>query len=353
MKRLAVLIAVMLGSALGGCAANGAGPVVSRIAFGSCAKQDRPQPIWEAVVDSRPDLFLFIGDAVYADTEDMQVMRSAYAKLAAVPGYRKLGETCPILATWDDHEYGVDDGGAEYPQRAESQRVFLEALGETRHSARWERAGVYDARLFGPANRRVQVILLDTRYFRGPLARGDSRLPGVGPYVPGLDTSVTMLGAAQWRWLEAQLRVPARLRIIASSIQVLAEGHGWEKWMNLPHERRRLFELIRDCKADGVMFISGDRHFAELSVMDADLGYPVYDLTSSGLNCGLPGWYVEPNRHRVGEIQWCDNFGLITIDWDQPDPEICLEIRRVDGSVALRHCVNLSEVGAGSAGRSP
>ena len=94
---------------------------VTRIALGSCADQDKPQPIWEAIVAQQPQLFLFLGDNVYADTEDMAVMRATYAKLAAIPGYQKLKATCPVLAIWDDHDYGVNDGGAEFAKRAEAK----------------------------------------------------------------------------------------------------------------------------------------------------------------------------------------------------------------------------------------
>ncbi len=317
---------------------------VCRIAFGSCAKQDRPQPIWDAVLAADPDLFLFIGDAVYAETTDMNLMRAQFDRLNAVPGYRALRSHCPVLATWDDNDYGLDDGGAAYPMRAEAQQVFLDAFDVPAGSARRTRRGVYHAETFGSRDKRVQVILLDTRYFRGLLTRRDNRTPAVGPYVPGRDTRVTMLGDEQWRWLEQRLREPARVRIIASSIQVVAEDHGWEKWMNLPHERACLFDLIRKCRAGGVVFISGDRHAAELSAMDGGVGYTLHDLTSSGMNCALAGWYEEPNRHRVGEKIWADNFGLITIEWDTPDPELCFEIRGTDASVMTRHCVRLGDL---------
>ena len=58
--------------------------------------------------------------------------------------------------------------------------------------------------------------------------------------------------------------------------------------MNFPHERERLYKLLRDTRAGGVVLLSGDRHLAELSVTDAGLGYPLFDLTSSGLNQGSP-----------------------------------------------------------------
>ena len=93
-----------------------------RIAFGSCARQDKPQPIWDAVLDSSPDLFIFLGDNIYGDTHDMAVLRGKYAELAAQPGFRRLAEQVPILATWDDHDYGENDAGSEYPHKEASDR---------------------------------------------------------------------------------------------------------------------------------------------------------------------------------------------------------------------------------------
>ena len=80
---------------------------------------------------TQPELFLFLGDNIYADTENMDVMRAKYAKLAAMPGFKALRERCPILATWDDHDLGVNDGGSEYPRKEESQQVFLDFFGDS------------------------------------------------------------------------------------------------------------------------------------------------------------------------------------------------------------------------------
>ena len=116
-----------------------------------------------------------------------------------------------------------------------------------------------------------------------------------------------MLGEPQWKLLEEQLRTPADLRIIASSIQVVSQEHDSEKWMNLPHERERLYRLIRDTRASGVLFVSGDVHRGEISAMDGGVGYPLYDLTASGLSEGsitkvrFADW---PNRYRIGTVDW-------------------------------------------------
>jgi alkaline phosphatase D len=334
---------------------------LSRIAFGSCAKQDQPQPIWDAVVAARPQLFILLGDNIYADTDDMTVLRAKYQVLANQPGFKLLKQTCPLLATWDDHDYGANDAGGEYPKKAESQQVFLDFFGAPASDPRRTRPGVYNAQTFGPPGRRVQVILLDLRYFRSPLKHGFSAgEPGEGlegPYGPNLDAGATILGRAQWKWLDEQLRQPADLRLIGSSVQVISHEHGYESWANFPAERERLLRLIRDTHAKGVVFLSGDRHEADISRLPASdppgVGYPLFDITSSSLN-QKSGTYTkakvefrnEINSYRVGSIYLEENFGLIDIDWNQSDPLVRLQVRDVQGNVVLQQRVTLGQLDA-------
>jgi alkaline phosphatase D len=315
-----------------------------RIAFGSCASQERPQPIWDAIVAAKPELFLFLGNNIYADTDNVAVLKSKYAQLAAVSGYQKLLQTCPLVyATWDDHDYGTPDAGADFPNRAASQRAFLDFFHEPDASPRRKRDGVYVALQFGTEGKRVQIILLDTRYFRSPLKRTANGL------VASTDPAATILGPAQWQWLEEQLRFPADLRLIGSSIQVVAEDHSFEKWMNFPAERERLFKLLRDTKATGVVCLSGNRQLAELSQMDAGLGYPLFDLTSSGLNMANRRWRpAEPNRHRVATMTSGDNFGIVTIDWDRSPPQVSLQAHDVTGEIAFQQKLDLTTLKPGS-----
>ena len=330
-------------------AADGDKKAISRIAFGSCLHQDRAQPIWAPLLAAKPELFLFLGDNIYADTEDMDAMRKMYAQLGEQPGYRKLRKACAVLATWDDHDYGKDDAGAEYPKKKESQQAFLDFFGVPKDSPRRKREGVYHSEVFGPVGKRVQIILLDTRYHRSKLKK-DPKLPrNRGQYVANTDEGATILGAEQWKWLAKQLEVPAELRLICSSVQVIAQEHGFEKWMNFPNERRKLFELIRDKKAAGVIFLSGDRHLAELSSMDGGAGYPFYDLTSSGLNVANKRFRaVEPNRHRLAIMDVGNNFGMVRIDWGREDgPLVALEIHDEDGDVTIRHKLPLARLRPG------
>lgn len=320
---------------------------LSRIAFGSCAKEANPQPIWESIVAAEPDLFLFIGDNIYGDSMEVGVLREKWGKLGAKPGYQKLKQTCPIMATWDDHDYGWNDAGSEYRLKRESQQLFLDFFDEPKNSPRRNREGIYDAKIIGPPDQAVQIILLDTRYHRSKLLKDRNmteRGEGItGPYVPKHDPQSTMLGAAQWSWLAKQLKQPAKLRIIATSIQLVSNEHRWEKWGNLPHERDRFFQLLRKTKAGGVIAISGDRHTAEISRMDAGLGYPLYDITSSSLN--QPHiWRSELNPHRVGGMYYDENFGIISIDWTEEDPIIRMQILDIKGRVAIQQRHKLSEL---------
>lgn len=331
---------------------------VSRIALGSCAKQDRPMPIWSAVSGFKPDVLLLLGDNVYGDTEDMAVLRGKYDLLAADRGFGAVRNTVPIVAVWDDHDYGVDDGGREYPTKKESQQVFLDFFGIPADAAVRKREGIYRQVVVGPPGRRVQIICLDTRFHRSPLASipREERVKGRGSYVPSDDPEATMLGAAQWEWLEKVLRQPADVRIVLSSIQVASTEHGYEHWGNFPAERARLLKTLRESEATGVIVVSGDRHSAEISMIpagDGGLAYPLFDLTASSLNQPKRvDQDDEPNRHRVGSRFHGENFGSLEIDWessaDGGSPAVRLAIHDVDGKV-----VRSAEIPAGELAPAP
>lgn len=338
--RLAALAGLALASALP------AQPIVDEIAFGSCIRNVE-HPMLARALTLPMDVFVFLGDNIYADTQDMAVMRAKYDALKASPFFRELRSRVPILATWDDHDLGANDAGADYPKRREAKEEFLRWLDEPADSPRRQREGVYDARVFGPPGKRVQFVLLDTRYFRGPLKRvprTEQTLVG-GVYVPNPDRSVPLLGEAQWRWLREQLRQPAELRVIVSSIQFVSEFSGAEAWANLPHEKQRMLDLLRETRAAGVIFISGDRHWCELSRMDGPTGYPLYDLTASSLTEKHPRGTPSENQYRAIPVTYHDvNVGHLRIDWSAPDPRIAWKIVDVDGKPRLEHEFRLSQL---------
>ncbi len=335
------------------------GRTLTRIGFGSCAESSKPQPIWDAVHARKLDLFVFLGDNIYGDTRDMSVLRGKYAELAAQPGFARLRAETPLVAIWDDHDYGENDAGGEYPMKEESRRIFLDFWGEPADSPRRDRDGVYASYVFGPPGRRVQVILPDLRYNRTALvaqdfggadfetwarARLSKGLDVPGPYARNPDPKATMLGERQWQWLERQFEVPAELRLFASSLQVLADFTGWESWVGFERERERLFDLIRRTKANGVVFLSGDIHYAELSKLDVNVPYTFWDVTSSGLT---EEWAVPtPNANRASEVLAQANFGYIDIDWQGASTRLGLGIVDAAGKTRMSWNLDLASLSA-------
>jgi len=313
------------------------------IAFGSCSHQSRSQSFWEPILTHKPDYFIFGGDNIYSDTYNMELQWKKYQQLAAHEGFKKLKKQSVILATWDDHDYGLNDSGAEFREKEGSRENFLNFWEVPKKSPRRQNPGVCDARIIDVEGRRLQFILLDTRFFRSELVKRENRAEGEGRYGQNRSRTATVLGQEQWAWLEEQLRQPADIRIVVSSIQVVPEDHYWESWINFPLERTRLFRMIKATKANGIIFLTGDRHMAELSRHDKAVGYPLYDLTSSGLNMGRGGYWPEPNRHRVGEQFFENNFGMVIIDWEK-DPAISLQIRDTRNRVILEEKINLSTI---------
>lgn len=316
---------------------------LTRIGFGSCLDQNHEHPILDAVRRRDFDLFLMLGDNVYGDVAsptDMTELRQAYEKQAGNPRFDALRRTTPMLATWDDHDYGLSDAGATFSGRHLAEQLFDQFWRIPPGSASRARPGIYEAHMFGPPGKRVQILLLDTRFFRSDLKKSNDE---GRRYDPDPNPNKTMLGNDQWRWLEAELEKPAELRLLVSSIQVLAEGHGWEAWRTLPKERHRLYEVIQRTGAEGLVILSGDRHRAAIYRRDDVIGYPLYEITSSSLN-RPSSWSEEPGPFRLGRSYPFENFGALSIDWQIGT--LRLEVAGLEGGVVLRHLIHLETLAA-------
>ena len=317
--------------------AQAAAPL-TRIAFGSCADEDKPQPIWDAVLAYRPELFIFAGDNVYGDSTDgkpvvnpldlIPALKDSYERAKKVPGLMAVKNNIRHLAIWDDHDYGLNDGGADFSGKHDAKALFLDFWNVPANDPRRSRDGLYHSEIVGAAGKRAQIILLDTRFFRSPLKRDPAGSSGLGRYVPDDDPAKTILGEAQWAWLGEQLRQPAELRLIVSTVQVLADGHKWERWGNFPLELQKLRDLIGGTRANGVVLLSGDRHIGGLYRDAGGLPYPLVEITSSGLT---ESWANSPENsaNSVGAIYGAVNFGTVDIDWWER--RVTLALRGMNG----------------------
>lgn len=339
---------------LAGCASPPAIPATAqahatgkttRIAFGSCIDQNKPQPIWGSILAAQPDLFIFGGDNVYASDVpfSLEKLETAYATLAANSGFAKLRRTVPHVAIWDDHDYGKNDAGVEFSNKQIAKNAFLKFWNVPEADARHSREGLYHAQTTGAPGQRLQIILLDVRWARSSWKPTDQRnAPGKERYVPDASPAKTMLGEAQWQWLEQQLREPADLRLIVSGIQVVTNGHGWEGWGLFPLERQRLYQLIASTQANGVVFLSGDRHIGALYAEPSAGPYPMLEITSSGMT---HAWAQakEAGPNRLGELVGENHFGLVDVDWTAR--RVRLSIQNLAGATLRQHEIALRDLG--------
>lgn len=269
---LVVSLSVIL-FAYGPSLAQGAGKF--KILFGSCLNQNRSVAVMDAIYGQNPDMFIFLGDNVYGASEDAALteLKKAYAKADGFLNRTRLGE---INAIWDDYDFGRNDGGGDYPHKEAAERIFLDFWQVPQNDERRGRPGIYFSREKMLGGTRLQIIYLDTRYFRSPLEKSPEKH---AKYAANRNPGATILGRAQWAWLEKEIAKPADIRIIASSIQVLATSHGLEKWANFPAERSKLLSMIDARNGGRTVLLSGDRHFSSFYELDGLL-----ELTSSSLN---------------------------------------------------------------------
>lgn len=312
-----------------------------KIAFGSCAHEDKDQPLLSVVADQQPDLFIYLGDNIYGDTRDMNLLKNKYAKLAAKPEFQELTSRTKILSVWDDHDYGENDSGRHYPFKKDSKEIFMDFWKVSPDSDRRKHEGIYGVEYIQAGSKKIQIILLDTRTFRDDLIHREPNNPSFkNDYIPHKDADSTLLGVAQWAWLAKELSQPADLRIVASSLQFGHEYNGYESWTNFPHERARFVDLIKSTQANGVIFISGDVHWGEISKLRTNNIYPLYDVTSSGIT---QTWYsTESNTNRIGPVITQNNYGLIEVHLEE-DPAIQLSLWDING-VVNEHWISLSDL---------
>ncbi len=298
--------------------------VVDKFVFGSCAHQKRPQPIWKAILETQPDFYLSLGDTVYASKPEDQPISEAYRLQSAHPDFQEFRKAVPLMGTWDDHDFGQNDGGAFNPLQTEAKRDYLRNMTNDAAEIPENRKGVYHSFLLGKNAQTLQVVLLDTRSYRDELEKNQKPKHDLDIYQSTQDSKKTVLGEEQWLWLEAELKKPAGFRVIASSIQIIPQEHGFEKWQNFPHERDRLLTLLKKLKVKNVILLSGDRHSGEFSQINLPGLGKIWEITASGINRNstIKG---EKNQYRRSEFIVESNFGEISIDWTQKTASLSLK----------------------------
>lgn len=297
------------------------------IAFGSCNRQDLPQPIWDVVVNDNPDLWLWLGDNIYGDSDSMTVLKAKYNLQLSNEGYKRLIARTKVMGTWDDHDFGRNDAGIGYPFKKESQQLALDFLKISKESPLRKIDGLYSSNSFTVGAKTIKVILLDGRYHRDTLIKDESK-----KYVP--NTTGDILGEAQWRWLKQELQSQADVYIIGSGIQIVSKEHTFEKWANFPNARKRLLNLLIDAKINGAILLSGDRHIGEFSKMEVDgLKFPLFDITASGLSHSATEIKSEPNQYRIGPLINQKHYGLLNFSDNGDKITVKIQLKGIETDV--------------------
>ena len=307
--------------------------LLERIVFGSCNKQWLDQSYWKIIENEQADLWIWMGDIIYSDTEDMDALKLQYDIQKGHEEYVDFSDSIDILGIYDDHDYGVNDGGASYPKRLESRDLLFDFLDIPEASKERLHEGAYQSYLYGPENRKVKILLLDGRYFRDEL---QSDVETNHRYLP--NENGTYLGKEQWQWLENEIQdSEAALNLIVSGIQVIPTQHYFEKWSNFPNERKRLFELLDKNEKTNTVFLSGDRHVAEFMHMEWE-GVNYYELTSSGMTHSYEK-ADEENQYRISPLISSKNYGQLVLDWEEDVLKVNFQIHHIDGSLLYEYMV--------------
>ncbi|MDC2972563.1 alkaline phosphatase family protein [Gammaproteobacteria bacterium] len=270
------------------------------IGLGSCLDQDYPQPIWQSIKKEDLNYFIFLGDNVYGDTPSgsLRKMKSAYDKQKKVlPDFLN---DISIFSIWDDHDFGINDGGADYRFKRQAQELYIDFWEIPKEDDRSNRDGIYFSKNKIFFDKKFKFIFLDTRFFRSKLKGKKSN------YIENIDPNATILGDAQWMWLENELKNDFDFLFIFSSIQIIAKDHRFEKWSNFPNERVKLFELLEKFN-DKTIFFSGDRHRAGIYKKNG-----IIEVTSSSMN--KPGSFSnETDSYLLGKTYPQENYSVLKI----------------------------------------
>ncbi len=283
---------------------------LQRFAFGSCSKQTHTQKAWKVLAHEAPDFFLWGGDNVYADTDSEAQMRATYAVQNAVEDYRAFKAVTPVIGNWDDHDFGINNGGGSFSFKKMSQSIFLDFVEEPQDSPRRTQEGIYTSYEFLSAGRKVKFILLDNRYFKE------------------LEETAPILGAVQWTWLENELATStADLTFISSGLSILSpKTLKSEEWADHPGEVKRLKALLTKYKVKAPIFLTGDKHFASIFEKDG-----IIEFLASGMTHNSPFFLRPFIRRKYPVAVFKHNFGLVDIRWEGAVPVVTMTIKSDEG----------------------
>lgn len=267
-----------------------------KISMGSCNKQTKSQDYFQHVLNGAPDLWLWLGDNIYADHYSNSKRQQAYSKVKRSPYYQKLRQATKVSGIWDDHDYAYDNADINYYDKTSSKNLFFDFLELPAQHIAHTREGIYRVEQYQYGQERIEIYLLDTRSFYDKERE-------------------QLLGDEQWAWLEDGIEnSTADTIIVASGIAIINFSASWlglEGWSAFKQDRHRLYQLLEQTHAK-VVLLSGDRHQSDVSQKTLDNGKEIFEVMASGLT--HTSTTAIPNFNRVGKAITEVNFAELIFE---------------------------------------
>jgi alkaline phosphatase D len=282
--------------------------------------------IFSVMAEKKPDLMLWLGDNSYLRENEWtsaEGIRYRFKADRAQPELQPLLRVGQHAAIWDDHDYGPDDSNSAFPLKQASLEMFKRYWANDSWGLP-ETPGIFGTFSFSD----VDFFLLDNRWYRDAdkdQARPDKR----------------MLGEQQLRWLKnAMLMSTAPFKVVVGGSQFLANvSPRNEGWSRFPKERQDFMDWLLANRMDGVLFLSGDRHFTELTKLERPGAYPLFDLTCSPLTAGAFNGGADSTRpDRVpGTMVPVRNFCSLSVEGRKAERVITLKSFDATGKELWSH----------------
>jgi len=290
-------------------------------------KYDRPgtpyggdYQIFEDIYKKDPNFMLWLGDNIYLREADWNsktgiLHRNTHAR--STPEMQAMLGSMHHYAIWDDHDFGPNDSDRSYPLKKESEKAFKLFFTNPNY--------IFDEGTTGHFQwADCEFFLMDNRYWRTPNKRTDIE-------------DHQILGDEQIEWLlDALVNSYAPFKFVVMGGEFLNPAQSYERYAhNAPQERQRIIEAIEKLRINGVVFLTGDVHYTELSKLDLTDGYPLYDITISPLTSHANKNKLSHNPLQVeGTLVTERNYAHIKVFGTRK--ERALEINVYDSDGALQ-----------------
>jgi alkaline phosphatase D len=249
--------------------------------------------MWAKLLEVKPELIILNGDTVYVDSFEfverdkataLDVWQRYIDSMKRLPLYH-WHELVPILATWDDHDFGTNNGDRTFVSKESSLKIFRAFFGGKSLPGVWQTgpSGV-SSRFYGFSQR---FYFMDDRILRQP-DKGQKAQEDFGHW-----------GEKQHQWLIEDLKRDPRPAWIFNGNQVfsgkdLEYKEAFET--NHPLHFRRFLNDLKQTPVS-VIFSTGDIHFSEIMRIPAErLGYETFELTSSSMHSYTGEGWNNPAR---------------------------------------------------------